>query len=235
MRLYGIVNFDFGDVAIAGKRALGAIGRAQCYKEIVNADETSFGLRTGGGRHGYGDGRNSRLTSAPRPGNEPGLLELFRVRNAGGDGFEIAGNGMASGAGFLEICFAGFCVANDDAGRSHAGSVVAADLEVVDESGDVCDLDWREIKLRHAFAAIADDGADEFAVSIVENKFGAEEIGPTLASTGVGAVAEIAVDTVERLAALERGGIGWRTLGEGAARGSANGFGGRGWGLRVSG
>jgi hypothetical protein len=128
---------------------------------------------------------------------------------------------MATRADLLEISFAGFRVAHNDAGRSHAGDIIAADFEVMDISGNIGNLRLGQVDLGHFTAAIHDNGSDEFALEVIEDEFRTEEIGAAFPAPRVRAVAKIAVDTIDCFASLERGGIGLRMGGE------------RGWTLRM--
>lgn len=83
---------------------------------------------------------------------------------------------MAAAAGLREVGFARYRVVGDDGGRSHAGHVIAAHFEAVDESGNARDLSFREIEPGHAGATFLDDGTDEFAVFVIEHYSGADQI-----------------------------------------------------------
>ena len=70
-----------------------------------------------------------------------------------------------------------------------------------------------EIELRHAGRpAVLHDRGDAFAVLIVLHELRAQQARSAVAAARVGAVAELAVDAVERLAALDNDGIGRRPL-----------------------
>ncbi len=225
----GIVEFDLGDVAVTGEGERGAFGIDERDEEIVDADEASVDLAGGGGdgdRGGRDAGGAGAAAAAAGAGHEPGLLELFRVGDAGGDAVEIS---VAAGAGLGEIGGAGGGVAGDDGGRGHAGNVIAADFEIVDERGDVGNLGGREVELGHAFAAFSNDGADEFAVLVIENEGGADEVGSAGAASGIDAVAEGAMDAIDGLAAFEGGGVGGWTFREGGGTAEGRGL---GWGYR---
>ena len=58
-----------------------------------------------------------------------------------------------------------------------------------------------------------DDRRDQLTVLIVEHDAGAQQARSAVAAARVGAVAELAVDAVQRLAALDSCGIGWRAVG----------------------
>src|SRR5262249_56413591 len=74
------------------------------------------------------------------------------------------------------------------------------------EHRDVGDLLRREVELRHASirTAVPDDGRHHLAVTIVEDDSGAQQTWSAVAAARVGAVAERAVDAIERAAALDR-------------------------------
>src|SRR5580765_3543576 len=103
-------------------------------------------------------------------------------------------------------------VADDDARWLDAGFVVAGGAEGVDEGGDVGNLVVGQRELRHAGTAGAHHRRDQLAMLIVEHGARSEQARAAVAATGVGAVAELAVDAVERLAALDRGRIGRRPI-----------------------
>ena len=229
----GIVEFDLGDIARAGEGERGAFGIDEGDEEIVDADEASGDFAGGGGDGdgGGGDAGSANAASATAAGarHEPGLLELLGVGDAGGDAVEV---GVATGAGFGEVGGASGGVAGDDGGRGHAGGVIAANFEVVDEGGNVSDLRRGEVELGHAFAALANNGSDEFTVLVIEDEGGADEVGSAGAAAGIDAVAEGAVNAVDGLTAFEGGGVGGWSLGKGGGategRGRWRGDGGLG-------
>ena len=48
-----------------------------------------------------------------------------------------------------------------------------------------------EVELGHAFAAFANNGSDEFAVLIIEDEGGADEVGSAGAAAGIDAVEKV--------------------------------------------
>lgn len=219
----GIVEFDLGDIARAGEGERGAFGIDEGDEEIVDADEASGDFAGGGGDGDGGGGDAGSAASATAAGarHEPGLLKLFGIGDAGGDAVEV---GVATGAGFGEVGGTGGGVAGDDGGRGHAGGVIAANFEVVDEGGNVRDLRRGEVELGHAFAAFANNGSDEFAVLIIEDEGGADEVGSAGAAAGIDAVAKGAVNAVDGLTAFEGSGVrGW-SLGEGGGAAEGRGL-----------
>jgi hypothetical protein len=111
----------------------------------------------------------------------------------------------------LKNALSGGGVADDDARRLEAGLVVAGGAERVQERRDVGNLRVGERELRHAGAPGTDDRRDQLSVVVGEDHLRAQQARPAVAAAGVGAMAELAVDAVERLAALDRRGIAGRT------------------------
>lgn len=119
---------------------------------------------------------------------------------------------MAGRAGGLEVLGARCRVTYQDGERLVPGNVVAAHAEAVDVIRDIADLRQRQIDRRHFAPSFLHNGGDQLAALIVENQIRPKEIGSTLAAARIGTMAEIASHAVERLSAVERGGIGRRPV-----------------------
>ena len=85
----------------------------------------------------------------------------------------------------------------------------------MDESGDVFHLIVAERELGHAGTAAPNDRRNALAVLVVEHNRRSEQARAAVAAAGIGAVAELAIDAVQRFASLDRfriargeGGIG---------------------------
>ena len=159
-------------------------------------------------RHAH---RRRPAAAAAAAGHQPRLLEQPRVRNLRRQAAQIAGRRMARRAFRVEVRLSGGGVADDDARRLETGLVVAGGTEGVQERRDVGHLRVRKRELRHAGAPGTDDRRDQLSVVVGEDDLRAQQARPAVAAAGVGAVAELAVDAVERLAALDRRGIARRT------------------------
>src|ERR1051326_407601 len=105
-------------------------------------------------------------------------------------------------------------VANEDGRRFLPRLVVAGGFERVNEGRDVRDLARRQLELRHAAIgpSVLDDRSDQLPVLIVEDDSGSQQARAAVAAARVGAVAERAVDAVERASALDRRGVGGRAI-----------------------
>ena len=120
---------------------------------------------------------------------------------------------MAAGAMRREVNLAGFGVARDNVEEFVFHAIGGGLIAGKKEGGDIENLCVGEAEGRHAFggAAVADDGRDFFAGAfIVQNEDGANEVGPAVATVGVGAMAETTVGYEEGLAAFDGIGIGRR-------------------------
>ena len=109
-------------------------------------------------------------------------------------------------------------VADDDARRPVSGFVVAGGAEAVDEGGDVFYLIIVERELGHARAAAPHDGRNALAVLVLEHNRGAEQARPAVAAAGVGAVAELTIHAIQRLASPDCFRIARRARGIGIPR-----------------
>src|SRR5262249_54565207 len=136
------------------------------------------------------------------------------------DAFQVARRRVARGAAAGERGLARFRVADQDARRLHARLVVAGRAERVEKRRDVPDLFRREGEFRHAAigASVLNDRRDRLPMLVVEHETGSQEARPAVSAASVGAVAELAVDAVESLAARDGLGILRRTIGVRVAR-----------------
>ncbi len=147
--------------------------------------------------------------------------------------YRVAGRAFPSA---IEIDLAGFGVAYQRIDRTGRGGA-ATDRHTVDKGRDRGDVFFGEIEFRHALiqAAVLNNGCNQFAVVVVQNKFTADQIGTPLATARIGSVAETAICAENLAAARNHSGVGRGSYRIGGrARGYANRRGGRrlGRGLR---
>src|SRR5262249_30249622 len=119
---------------------------------------------------------------------------------------------MTRSAGPREVRLSRLRVADDDARRLHARRVVAGGGEAVDEGDDVLNLRVCEAEPGPPAvgAAVLHHRRDQLAVLVVEDDGRAQQARSAVAAARVRAVAERAVDAVERSAALDGRGIAGR-------------------------
>ena len=140
---------------------------------------------------------------APRPAMLPGIShDCCSTRSSAmrrGDAAQVAGHRVAGAAGFVEVRLARLGVADDDASAASGATRRSRRRGTSAGSGDVGHLIRLEGELRHGAAALLDHRTDQFAVLVGEHDRRAQQARPAVAAARILAVAEGAVDLVQRV------------------------------------
>src|SRR5262249_31384581 len=106
-----------------------------------------------------------------------------------------------------------FCVTNNDRLWTEARRIVTLDSEAVDVCGQIRDLIPVKVELRHGRETVAEHVAYQLATLVVEDNLRPQQIGSTIAPTGIVAMTKRAVRAVEKFSAFQDCGIGLGTVG----------------------
>jgi hypothetical protein len=212
MRLKRIVNLHFWCVTVAAEGALITVFIGEGHDEVVDPAQLSVNPLSIRHRHGDRRGRDMDLcgllpgeTAAASSRHEIGLLQEFRIAKFRTESLEVAGEGVTPCALGLKVCLAGFRITDEDAGWLLARDVVSADLEAVYVGRDIGDGGLRQIEFRHALvhATVLYDRADQFAVAIVQDQFGADQVRTAFTASRIRSVTERAVHSEYCFAAAD--------------------------------